>query len=134
MYLLDTTTVSELMRHNEHTWQHLLDKKRNTVFLCEVVAAELLYGLSLLKESKKKNLLNDELTPLLKTIDTLAWDRKTSQEFATIKSKLHHKGNIIADLDLIIAAHAIRYQCILVTDNTSDFQRIENLKIVSWKT
>lgn len=133
MFLLDTNTISELMKRNPYTWEQLLAHERSSIFLCEVVVAELLFGLSLLNDAKKKNLLQRELDPLLKTIDVLVWDRKTSQIFGDIKARLSRQGNLIADLDIAIAACALSHECILITDNLSDFERIDDLKLVNWK-
>ena len=133
MFLLDTNTVSELMKQNAHTWECLLAQKPYNVFLCEVVVSEILFGINLLRNSQKKKLLKKEFLPLAVTIQTLNWDRKTSQQFAEIKNSLYKKGNIIPDLDISIAAHALRYGHTLVTDNIKDFQRIAKLKIINWK-
>jgi len=133
MYLLDTNTISELMKQNQQTWQKMLSCQRQVVFLCEVVIAEILFGLKLLKNSKRKQLLQREFTSLRKTLPVLPWDGKTSEIFAEIKSDLSQKGRMITDLDIAIAAHALRYQYVLVTDNKKDFQRIAELEIVNWK-
>lgn len=37
------------------------------------------------------------------------------------------------DSDILIAAYCIVNDYTLVTDNTSDFERIEGLKFVNWK-
>lgn len=132
MHLLDTNTVSELMKQNKYTWGLLLEKNPNEVFLCEVVIAEIYYGLQLLGNTKKRILLQQEFEPILEFIQTLVWDREVSQQFAEIKADLSMKGLIISDLDLAIAAHAKRYNCILVTDNISHFQRISGLIIENW--
>ncbi len=133
MYLLDTNTISELMKQNSHTWECLLSQKPKDVFMCEVVVSEILFGLQLLKDSKKKRLLQKEFLPLTETIQIAPWDRETSYKFAEIKSNLFQKGKLITDLDIIIAAHAQRYDYILVTDNIKDFERISKLKIINWK-
>ena len=133
MFLLDTNTVSELMKRNSHTWKKLLTEERNHIFLCEAVIAELLFGLNLLKDDKRKNLLYHELTPLLDTIEILSWDRQTSRYFGEIKAGLMKKGKPIADLVIAIASCAFSHGCTLVTDNFSDFNRIEGLNLVNWK-
>ena len=97
------------------------------------MVAELLFGLSLLKDDKRKNLLFQELNPLLNTIGILGWDRQTSRYFGEIKAGLTRNGRPIADLDIAIAACAFSHGCALVTDNFSDFNRIEGLNLVNWK-
>jgi len=54
---------------------------------------------------------------------------------AEIKADLLTKGTPIGDkdADIFIAAYCIINDYTLVTDNTSDFERIDVLKIVNWK-
>lgn len=49
-----------------------------------------------------------------------------------IYSVLKHKGEIVDDIDLLIAGVAIENEMVLVTNNEKHFQRIPNLKIENW--
>ena len=42
------------------------------------------------------------------------------------------KGNIIADLDLMIASIAIHHNKTLVTNNFKHFDRLKQLKLENW--
>ncbi len=50
-----------------------------------------------------------------------------------IYSKLRIKGELIDDIDLLIAGIAIENEMTLVTNNVNHFGRIQNLKIENWK-
>jgi tRNA(fMet)-specific endonuclease VapC len=50
-----------------------------------------------------------------------------------IYSKLRIKGELIDDIDLLIAGVAIENEMTLVTNNDSHFGRIPGLKIENWK-
>jgi len=54
---------------------------------------------------------------------------------AKIKADLIEKGTPIGskDADILIASYCISNGYTLVTDNTSDFSRINNLHFVNWK-
>ena len=52
---------------------------------------------------------------------------------AQIKASLEERGKPIGDADILIAAYCIANDYTLVTDNTSDFERIDELKFVNWK-
>jgi len=52
---------------------------------------------------------------------------------AQIRANLEEHGNLIGDADILIAAYCIANDYTLVTDNTSDFERIKRLKFVNWK-
>lgn len=49
-----------------------------------------------------------------------------------IYSILKNKGEIVDDIDLLIAGVAIENEMVLVTNNEKHFQRIPDLKIENW--
>ena len=49
-----------------------------------------------------------------------------------IYSILSHKGEIVDDIDLLIAGIAIENEMVLVTNNEKHFQRLPDLKIENW--
>ena len=51
--------------------------------------------------------------------------------YGEIRTKLK-KGAIIGNNDLLIASYAVCKQAILVTNNESEFSRIQNLKLENW--
>lgn len=48
-------------------------------------------------------------------------------------SKLRNNGELIDDIDLLIAGIAIENEMILITNNENHFGRIPGLKIENWK-
>ena len=52
---------------------------------------------------------------------------------AQIRANLDEQGKPVGDADVLIAAYCIVNDYTLVTDNTSDFERIKGLKCVNWK-
>jgi len=46
---------------------------------------------------------------------------------------LRKQGRIIEDADILIAAYCIINDYTLVTNNTSHFERVQNLKYINWK-
>jgi len=61
-----------------------------------------------------------EVTPLL------------AQRYAEHSARLKSLGTPISNNDLWIAAHALSLNCVLVTHNTRDFNRIEGLTVEDW--
>jgi tRNA(fMet)-specific endonuclease VapC len=51
-----------------------------------------------------------------------------------IYADLYKRGQLISDADILIAATAIVHGLTLATENTTHFQRISGLGIVSWRT
>ena len=46
---------------------------------------------------------------------------------------LRKQGRMIEDADILIAAYCIINDYTLVTNNTSHFERVQNLKYINWK-
>jgi tRNA(fMet)-specific endonuclease VapC len=51
--------------------------------------------------------------------------------FGKERARLRKLGSPIGDLDLLIASICLRYDLTLLTDNIREFERVENLKILS---
>lgn len=56
-------------------------------------------------------------------------DREQADIAAEIKAELLKAGNIIDDLDILIAAAAITNHATLITHNVKHFARISNLQV-----
>lgn len=49
-----------------------------------------------------------------------------------IRTLLEKQGKIIGAMDLLIAAHAVSLDAVLVTNNVKEFKRVPDLKIENW--
>ena len=67
-----------------------------------------------------------ELFPIIKTTKSIM------ETFADLKTELQIKGKLISDFDLIIAATALSFNYILVSNNEKHFSRIPSLQIENW--
>jgi len=55
-----------------------------------------------------------------------------AQEYGKTPAYLEKQGTPIGSMDMLIAAHALSLNCILVTNNEREFRRIPTLKIENW--
>lgn len=53
---------------------------------------------------------------------------------AGIYGELYRNGRLISDADILIAATALVYDLVLVTENRAHYSRIRDLRIESWRT
>ncbi|RPI81694.1 MAG: type II toxin-antitoxin system VapC family toxin, partial [Planctomycetaceae bacterium] len=82
-----------------------------------------------------------DATRILQAIDTLFFedvrvldfDRDCAREFGRLRVELRRSGIEVPSIDLMIATTALLYDLTLVTNNTSDFQRIPDLRLQDWQ-
>lgn len=96
------------------------------VFTTRINYAELLYGAY---NSTKIEQNLSTITIFLESLSILEFDQKTCASFAEDKAKLKRNGNLIPDMDLMIASIAKVHNYSLVTNNMKHFERIDSLKL-----
>jgi tRNA(fMet)-specific endonuclease VapC len=95
-----------------------------------VVCAELTFGLRSLPSTHR---LQVDVPFFLNAIRVLAWDKKSADFYADIRYTLVQSGQLIGELDMMIAAHAMALGAVLITNNTRHYERIPlPLKIENW--
>lgn len=70
-----------------------------------------------------------QLSEFLDEFELLGLDPATMKIFAQVRNQLRLKGQIIPDLDILIASTALQYDLTLLTRNTRHFARIPNLRL-----
>ena len=65
-------------------------------------------------------------------MDILSFDQAAAVEYGKICAYLQRKGMSIGTMDMLIAGHAKARNCILVTNNVREFERVEGLVIENW--
>ncbi|MFZ3193485.1 MAG: PIN domain-containing protein, partial [Moraxellaceae bacterium] len=60
------------------------------------------------------------------------FDAEAALRYGEIRAALKRAGQLIGDNDLLIAAHALALDAILVTNNTREFERVGGLKLENW--
>ena len=131
-YLLDTNTVSELMRANSKSLAKLQEQSPQTVMIAQPVIAEISFGLKYLGKSKRKTLLEKRWHIYKEELKCVQWTDAVSDSFASIKSALYKRGEPLEDFDIAIAAHALAFNMCLVTNNTKHMKRIKGLSLDDW--
>jgi tRNA(fMet)-specific endonuclease VapC len=65
-------------------------------------------------------------------VKLLPFTPAVAERFGTLKADLARRGEIVADHDLWIAAHALVHGATLVKNNDRDFARIAGLWLENW--
>lgn len=132
-YVLDTNTLSFLMRGNADVVAALASRPRADVALPQPVIAEIEYGLSRLPRSARQKKLRGTFDLLLEQIGRADWTDAVSRAFGEIKAALEEKGTPLEDFDVAVAAHAVAAEGVLVTDDVAHMGRIRGLRVENWR-
>lgn len=128
--ILDTNICIYIQKNKpEHVREKFKQFDVGDLALSSITVSELYHG-AYKSAYAEKNLL--ALEHFLRPFDILNYDLKASIEYGKIRASLEKSGQIIGGLDMMIAAHARALDAILVTNNTREFQRVENLVVENW--
>lgn len=134
IHVLDTNTVSFLMRGDADVVARLIQSDRTRVRLPQPVVAEIEYGLARLPRSARRTRLRRRFDALSQELIRAEWSDAVSQSFGGIKAELEKRGVRIEDFDVAVAAHAVSLEAILVTDNVEHMSRIAGLRVENWRS
>jgi len=130
-YLLDTNVCIKILKGKSQGILNKITKiDKSGIVIPSVVQFELYYGAykSVNKEAKLKI-----LKEFLSSFQIINFDSKSAEICGKIRAELEQKGTPIGPYDLIIAATALSKKLVLVTNNTKEFSRVENLLLENWE-
>ncbi len=128
-YLLDTNIISDLVRnpHGKAT-ERLKEVGEAQVCTSVIVAAELRYGAAKRRSAR----LTTQLDAVLGVLEVVPFEAPADVTYAMLRTRLEQAGRPIGANDLLIAAHAIVLQCVLVSDNEREFSRVHEIACENW--
>ncbi|GEO84673.1 MULTISPECIES: type II toxin-antitoxin system VapC family toxin [Alphaproteobacteria] len=137
MIVLDTNVLSELLAPAPApavvAW--LAAQPAASVFTTAVTEAEILYGLALLPEGRRRRALEAAVKPIF-TEDlagrVLAFDRDAAESYAAIAAHRRAIGRPISQFDAQIAAIAVSRGASVATRNVADFAETGAVIINPW--
>jgi tRNA(fMet)-specific endonuclease VapC len=128
-YLLDTNILSAIIKDPQgRAAQQIRIIGNDKIFTSIIVAAELQFGI----REKDSSVLTQRVEDLLEAIQILDFKSPADRHYGEIRNYLQKKGTLIGPNDLLIAAHALAENLLVVTDNIREFERVPDLKIENW--
>lgn len=98
--------------------------------LSAISLAELEYGLRVSGRFEEKR---PALQQVLLPFESFAFDLVDCvHHYGRVRAALEAVGKTIGPLDLLIAAHALALEATLVTHNTRQFRRVQDLNVEDW--
>jgi len=138
MILLDTNVVSETMRPSPDpgvvAW--LDDQVAETLYLSSVSLAELLLGIAMLPDGRRKSALGKSLDTRATVLfgpRVLAFDQVAAEIFARIVSRTRASGVSIGMADAQIAATAAAHGFAVATRDRAPFEAAGLAVINPWR-
>ena len=129
-YLIDTDIIIYSLKNDEHVKQKFRENLNIPKSISVITYGELVYGAKKSRHIEKNLAVTYRIAELFPVIDI---DRSIMDVFGDIKSNLERKGNIIEDMDILIAATSLSHNLILVTNNVKHIEKIKDLRIENWK-
>jgi len=128
-YLLDTSICVFFLRGKLNLDKIVREKGRENCFISEITVVELRYGAENSSNPVKSHKAVDSFVNGLSIIPIYG----SIKLYAKEKVRLRSIGKPMHDeFDLLIGVTAIENKLILVTDNISDFERLEGIEIENW--
>ena len=128
-YLLDTNILSHLVRDpHGSVARRIAEVGEQKVATSIVCAAELRFG----ARKKGSARLTAQVEAILDILPVLALEPPADAHYAELRADLERRGSPICGNDMLIAAHALTIDAVLVTDNVREFARVASLKVENW--
>jgi tRNA(fMet)-specific endonuclease VapC len=126
---LDTNICSYVLRRRPVAMvERFAGLEQNQVWLSAIVAAELRFGAAKLGSLQ----FSSAVEAWLAGFDVRPWPVEATRHYAEMRASLERSGQPIGGMDLLIAAHAMAEDSVLVTNNAREFLRVPGLAVQEW--
>ncbi len=129
-YMLDTNICIYIIKKKP---ADIIERFRQTqisqIGISSITLSELEYGIV---KSSKPDQNQFALAQFLAPLEILPYGDEAAQQYGRLRAFLEKQGTPIGSLDMLIAAHALSIDSILVTNNEKEFNRAPNLNIDNW--
>ena len=126
IYMLDTDTVSHIVRKNAVVIGNLIKHEDDEICISAITYAELFYGL----EKRGSDRLFNEVNSIIGKLSIVPFDESQSELYGKIRLQLEKAGTPLGDM--LIAAAALSAGAVLVSHNVNHFSKIKGIKVEDW--
>lgn len=130
-FLLDTNVCIDFLNGRfPLVAERIREHDPDDLVLSSIVVAELRYGA---QKSQRQKENHQKLDLLFNEVGIIEFDEGAAQVFGIIRTVLEVRGTPIGPFDMLIAAHARSRDLTLVSDNTKEFSRVDDIKLENWR-
>lgn len=127
-YMLDTNTVSHILKGHHRALERLSHVPMANVCISVITEGELRFGIAKRPQATRLQRIVGEF---LQRVAVEPWESSTAHAYGDLRASLESSGKVVGALDLLIAAHALDLNATLVT-NDAGFRKIAHLKTEDW--
>jgi len=129
-YMLDTNICVYIIKQKPaKVIERFKHADISQIGISSITLSELQYGVS---KSSKPEQNQMALSQFVAPLEILPYDDGAAQYYGDLRAGLEKRGTPIGSLDMLIAAHAISLNSVLISNNEKEFNRIPNLRIDNW--
>jgi len=129
IYMLDTDIVSFFVKDNPKSIRKRVVKQSgDELCISAVTLAELMFGL---KKNYSKQ-LDFWLHEILEKFKVIPFDENSASFYGDIRAEQEKSGELLDNMDMLIAASALKTGAVLVSHNVKHFSKIKGLKAEDW--
>ena len=126
---LDTNICSYILRrHPASMIERFAALDRQQLWLSAIVAAELRFGAAKLASPK----FSAAVEAWLAGFDVRPWPVEAAHHYAQLRAALELAGKPVGGMDMLIAAHAMAEDSVVITNNAREFHRVPGLAVEEW--
>lgn len=129
-YMLGTNICIYTIKHKPpEVIKNFLRHNPDEMCISSITYAELMHGVEKSQAVERNRMA---ITLFLSAITILPFNQYAAEEYGKVRAELERKGTPIGPMDMLIAGHARAEELVLVTNNTREFFRVENLEVEDW--
>ena len=129
-YMLDTNICIYTIKHKPpEVIKAFLCHEPDDMCISSITYGELMHGV---EKSQAVERNRAAITLFLSSISILPFDSDAAEKYGAVRADLERKGTPIGPMDMLIAGHARSRGLILVTNNTREFFRVNELEVEDW--
>ncbi|MDO8932295.1 MAG: type II toxin-antitoxin system VapC family toxin [Rhodocyclaceae bacterium] len=130
-FLLDTNILSDLVRNPQGIVAERIARCGEAAVCTSIIVASVLrFGAA----KKAAPRLTAQVESILAAMEVMPFDPPADHAYAQLRLALEQSGTPIGPNDLLIAAHALAAECVLVSANLNEFSRVAGLRVENWLT
>jgi len=127
-YLLDTNVCVEILRGRG---ERAIDRAQKAEWagLSSIVLAELMFGAEHSSDPDRNRM---QVVQWSAAYPIVPFEDTAARSYGAVREYLARRGQLISAMDMLIAAHAIALDAIVVTNNLREFERVDGLRVEDW--